>query len=281
MLKLRVITAILMLAVLLPAVFYPAPQAFAAIALVLVGVAAWEWAKLNQLAPLFALAFGAVCAVFCLFTWYAGWFTRPLRLLWFFVGSGWVIGGAWLLYAGAPGWLVIPQWLRLLTGMVALWAAWLAVVQARIMGVNFLFSVLALVWLADIVAYASGRLLGGKLFQRKLAPTISPGKTWEGAVGGMIGVVLLAMVWQVLDFRNLPEQSSLYTRLGSGGLVFLLVAMVFLGAMSVVGDLVESLIKRSVGVKDSSALLPGHGGVLDRIDALLPVLPLTMMLCTI
>jgi phosphatidate cytidylyltransferase len=281
MLKLRIITAILMLAVLLPAVFYPAPQAFAAIALVLVGAASWEWAKLNQLAPLFALAFGAVCVVFCLFTWYAGWLTLPMRLLWLFVGSGWVIGGAWLLYAGAQGWLLVPQWLRLLTGMVAFWAAWLAVVQARIMGVNFLSSVLALVWVSDIVAYASGRLLGGKFFQRKLAPTISPGKTWEGAAGGMIGVVVLALVWQVLDLGNLPEQSSLYTRLGSGGLAFLLVATLFLGAMSVVGDLAESLIKRSVGAKDSSALLPGHGGVLDRIDALMPVLPLTMMLCTI
>jgi phosphatidate cytidylyltransferase len=281
MLKLRIVTAILMLAVLLPAVFYPAPKAFAVVALVLVSAAAWEWAKLNQLASPFALAFGAVCATLCLVTWYAGWLTLSLRLLWLFVGGAWVIGGAWMLYAGANSWLAVPQWLRLLAGMLSLWAAWLAVVQARVIGINFLFSVLALVWVADIVAYATGRLLGGKFFQRKLAPAISPGKTWEGAFGGIIGVVVLALVWRALDTGNSPDQSSLYTRVGSGGLIFLLVAMLLLGAMSVVGDLVESLMKRSVGVKDSSALLPGHGGVLDRIDALLPVLPLAMMLCTL
>lgn len=281
MLKLRIFTAFVMLAVLLPAVFYPAPQVFAAIALVLVSAAAWEWAKLSQLSPASALAFGAVCAVLCLVTWYAGWLARPLRLLWLSVGTGWVIFGAWMLYAGAKGWLAVPQWLRLAGGMLALWAAWLAVVQARVIGINFLFSVLALVWVADMVAYASGRLFGGKLFRQKLAPTISPGKTWEGAVGAMVGVGVLALVWRALDSGSAPDQSSLYTRLGYGGMAFLWVAILFLAAMSVVGDLVESLVKRAAGVKDSSGLLPGHGGVLDRIDALLPVLPLAMMLCTV
>jgi len=96
--------------------------------------------------------------------------------------------------------------------------------------------------------------------------------------GGMLGVLLLAFGWRYLDASNAATVPSLYTHLGQNGLVFLLIGAVFMAAMSVVGDLIESLVKRSAGVKDSSALLPGHGGVLDRIDALLPTLPLAMML---
>jgi phosphatidate cytidylyltransferase len=149
------------------------------------------------------------------------------------------------------------------------------------MGINFLFSVLVLVWVADIFAYFAGRSLGGRFFKRKLAPSISPGKTWEGAIGGMLGVVTCAFLWRSLDHSSSMNGSSLYTRLGDVHVSFMVLAVLFLAAMSVVGDLVESLFKRSAGVKDSSGLLPGHGGVLDRVDALLPILPLAMMLGTL
>jgi len=131
-----------------------------------------------------------------------------------------------------------------------------------------------------VVAYFSGRALGGKIIARKLAPSISPGKTWEGALGGFVGVLLVAMLWMLWDSRHPQLPSSLHTLLWQHGAVLALVAWAFLTAMSVVGDLVESLVKRSAGVKDSSGLLPGHGGVLDRVDALLPTLPLAMMLVT-
>lgn len=281
MLKQRIITALLMLALLLPAVLYPDSLAFTAVAVLLIAAAAWEWAKLNQCGPNAALAVGAVCGVLCIATWYVGVLELPWRMLWIVLGSAWVVLGAWLLRAGASAWLEVPQVLRLVGGLFALWAAWVAVAQARKMGINFLFSVLVLVWVADIFAYACGRLWGGRFFQRKLAPSISPGKTWEGALGGMLGVVVLALVWRVLEAGGLPVHASLYGRLGVSGTAFMVLAVLFLAAMSVVGDLVESLFKRSVGVKDSSALLPGHGGVLDRIDALLPVLPLAMMLATL
>jgi phosphatidate cytidylyltransferase len=170
--------------------------------------------------------------------------------------------------------------LRLVGGVAALWVAWLAVIQARQIGINFLFSVLFLVWVADVFAYFSGRALGGKMFRRKLAPSISPGKTWEGVVGGMLGVIACAFLWRWADSHAFGDVVSIYTQLSTVGTPFMVLAVLFLAAMSVVGDLVESLFKRSAGVKDSSNLLPGHGGVLDRVDALLPILPLAMMLST-
>jgi phosphatidate cytidylyltransferase len=141
--------------------------------------------------------------------------------------------------------------------------------------------VLVLVWAADVFAYFAGRTCGGAVFKNKLAPSISPGKTWEGVVGGLCGVLICALVWLWLDGQMPAQPSSIYTRLNVNGMGFMVLAVVFLGAMSVVGDLVESLFKRSAGVKDSSNLLPGHGGVLDRVDALLPTLPLAMMLVSL
>lgn len=281
MLKQRIITALLMLAILLPSIFYPAPAAFGVVALVLVSAGAWEWARLNQCGPTVALAAGGLCAGFCAVSWYVGLLNHPLRLLWTLSGSAWVVLGAWLLYVGVNAWVKVPKALRMVGGILALWVAWLAVTKARMMGINFLFSVLVLVWVADISAYFAGRLLGGRFFHRKLAPSISPGKTWEGVCGGMVGVVLCAFVWRSFDGAAISDQSSLYSRLGAMGSAFMVLAVLFLATMSVVGDLVESLFKRSAGVKDSSGLLPGHGGVLDRVDALLPILPLAMMLSTL
>jgi phosphatidate cytidylyltransferase len=162
--------------------------------------------------------------------------------------------------------------------VLALWLAWVAVVQARMAGINFLLSILVLVWVADVFAYFAGRALGLKFTRSKLAPSISPGKSWEGVWGGMAGVLVLALAWSWADRHFGAAVPSFYSLLLARGAWFLLLAVVFMAAMSVVGDLVESLVKRSVGVKDSSGLLPGHGGVLDRVDALLPTLPLAMML---
>jgi phosphatidate cytidylyltransferase len=163
-------------------------------------------------------------------------------------------------------------------GVLALWLAWLAVVQARSLGINFLLSVLTLVWAADIFAYFAGRAFGLRFTRGKLAPSISPGKSWEGVWGGLAGVLCLAIAWVAADRYWQADVASFYTRLYGAGWWFLAIAVVFMVAMSVAGDLVESLIKRSAGVKDSSGLLPGHGGVLDRVDALLPTLPLALML---
>jgi phosphatidate cytidylyltransferase len=208
---------------------------------------------------------------------------KPMPMLWLLAGSAWVLVGGFLLRLGVAGWSGIARPLRLVGGMAALWLAWLAVAQARVMGINFLLSVLLLVWAADIFAYAAGRTLGGRFTKNKLAPAISPGKSWEGVWGGVAGVVLLAVVWAWLERSGASALSgSLYARLwAQHGVLVMLLGVMFLAAMSVVGDLVESLVKRSAGAKDSSGLLPGHGGVLDRVDALLPAVPLAMMLVSL
>jgi len=273
MLKQRIITAAVLLAILLPALFWPAPAPFAAVTLVLIAAAAWEWGRLNGLAQAGSLLAAAICLLLCAASWYAGLLGRPLPLLWSIAGALWVLAGAWLLRAGVAGWPGIPRPMRLAGGVLALWLTWLAVAQAREIGVNFLLSILVLVWVADISAYFAGRSFGLKFTKNKLAPAISPGKSWEGVWGGMAGVLVLALVWTAADRAAGASIPSLYTRLAGVGWWLLVIAAFFLAAMSVVGDLVESLVKRSAGAKDSSKLLPGHGGVLDRIDALLASMP--------
>ena len=278
MLKQRVITALVLLAILLPALFWPTPYPFAAVVLVLIAAAGWEWARLNGLAMGGALAVGAVCLALCAGAWSAGMLAQRAPGLWAVAGGLWVICGALLLNRGVAGWPRIPRPLRLVAGVLALWAAWLAAAQARVIGINFLLSVLVLVWMADIAAYAAGRAFGLRFTKRKLAPAISPGKSWEGAWGGMLGVLVLALAWTWADHALDARVPSLWTRVAALGWWLLPIAAVFLAAMSVVGDLVESLVKRSAGAKDSSNLLPGHGGVLDRVDALLPTLPLALFI---
>jgi len=278
MLKQRVLTALVLLMVLLPALFYAHPEPFFVFAGLFIAAAGWEWARMNGLTSNASLAAGGLCAAACVVMWASGILTEQLPRVWLLAGSVWVLAGAWILKAGVPAWAQVAVSVRLGLGLAALCLTWLAVAQARLLGTNFLLSVLALVWMADIGAYFSGRALGGRFTRSKLAASISPGKSWEGVWGGMLGVVLMAMVWRFADAASGAAVPSFYTLLGAKGLSFLVLAVVFMAAMSVVGDLVESLVKRSVGVKDSSALLPGHGGVLDRVDALLPTLPLAMML---
>ena len=278
MLKQRVITALILLAILLPALFYPSPDPFCAITLVLIAAAAWEWGRLNGCGNAAALLLGAACVLLCVGSWALGLLAMPTPWLWRVVGAAWVLAGAWLLRAGVAGWPSIARPVRLIGGLAAVWLAWLAMAQARVIGINFLLSILLLVWVADIFAYFAGRAFGTRFTKGKLAPAISPGKSWEGVWGGMAGVILLAVLWVWADAAWQAPVASFYSRLADKGWWLLLLAVLFMAAMSVVGDLVESLIKRSAGVKDSSGLLPGHGGVLERVDALLPTLPLAMML---
>jgi phosphatidate cytidylyltransferase len=137
---------------------------------------------------------------------------------------------------------------------------------------------MCIVWAADVAAYFGGRALG----RRKLAPSISPGKSWEGVWSGMLGALALAWAWiAVENVWSAAGPSVFSVLLARHGLVLLAVSLIALCALSVVGDLIESMAKRAVGAKDSSRLLPGHGGVLDRIDALLPVLPAVMALVSL
>jgi len=278
MLKQRVITALLLLAVLLPALFAVSPWPFAILTLVMIGAAGWEWSRLNGAPGVPALLFGAGVAAACGATLIALGMRAPPSWCWWLAGLIWVLGGTFALRGGPSRWPHVSRLLRLVLGTLALWAAWLAMVQAKAVGINYLLSIFCLVWMADIAAYFGGRAFG----KRKLAPAISPGKSWEGVWSGMAGVVLLGFAWvHGIDTHVRVDSPSLFTQLVSHLGVLSLLCIVFLCAMSVVGDLFESLIKRAVGAKDSSQLLPGHGGVLDRVDALLPVFPLALALSSL
>ena len=274
MLKQRVITALVLLALLLPALFAPTAEPLAGLTLILMAAAAWEWGRLNGLGMRGALRLAALCLILCLLVWHFGWAYDMPWDVWTPVGGVWVLVSAWFIHRGVPAWGQTSQALRLIGGLIVLCVTWWAVYRAKVMGINFLLSILALVWMADIAAYFAGHAFG----RRKLAIHISPGKSWEGVWGGMTGVMAMALVWSWADTQWSLDGLSVYSRLAEHGWFFMVLAVVFLTAMSVVGDLMESLVKRSAGMKDSSGLLPGHGGVLDRVDALLPTLPLALML---
>jgi phosphatidate cytidylyltransferase len=269
MLRQRVITALVLMALLLPSLMFASAWPFVLFCVVLMAGAAWEWARLNGGSAVslgLAGALVALCGAALVF----GWTVRAPVQLWWAGVLVWVLGVGWVLRAGVAAWGGHARPLRWLLGLLLLWLAWLAILNARQLGINFMLSVFCIVWMADIAAYFGGRAFG----RRKLAPTISPGKSWEGVWSGMLGVGLLAIAWLLVDRSFAIDSPSVFSHLLSGfGWFGTALAVMFLCALSVVGDLFESLVKRSAGAKDSSRLLPGHGGVLDRFDALLPVVP--------
>jgi phosphatidate cytidylyltransferase len=275
MLRQRVITALVLVALLLGSLSTPNPWPFALLTLALMAAGGWEWGRLNQAGAPLSLCMGASVALGGAAALLAGWTEHAPQALWWTVAALWVAGSGFGLRSGPASWPQLPRMARWVLGLVALWAAWLALAQARGLSINFMLSVLCLVWMADVAAYFGGRSFG----RRKLAPSISPGKSWEGVWSGMLGVALLAAFWIWLDGLGGFDGPSLYTRLlASLGFAGLVLALLALCGLSVVGDLIESLVKRAAGAKDSSRLLPGHGGVLDRVDALLPVLPAALAL---
>ena len=278
MLGQRVLTAVVLLALLVPALFAALDWPFNLLTLLLIGAAGWEWGRLNQAGAILSLAMGAALALSCGAALAVGWTEHAPQLVWWLAALVWVAAGAVALRSGPSSWPHLPRPVRWVLGLAALWAAWLAISHARSIGINFILSVFCVVWAADIAAYFGGRRFG----KRKLAPTISPGKSWEGVYSGMAGVFVLAAIWSAAETRIATDSLSLFGQLRQHlGLVAGLAALAFLAGMSVVGDLIESLVKRAAGAKDSSALLPGHGGVLDRVDALLPVFPLALALLSL
>jgi phosphatidate cytidylyltransferase len=278
MLAQRVLTAVVLVALLLSTLWLRSPWPFMLLTLILISAAAWEWARLNGLASSGAWLSAVALAAIGLLAAMALSAMNDAPALWWLAAGAWFVGGILVLRGGPPRWSALPQAVRIVVGLALLGVSWWALAQARVIGVNYLLSVMCVVWMADIAAYFGGRAFG----RRKLAPTISPGKSWEGVASGMLGVLLLAAAWMAFDARVASDSASLFTQLKQRfGVPTMMLAVLCLVAMSVVGDLFESLIKRAVGAKDSSALLPGHGGVLDRIDALLPVLPCALAITTV
>ena len=272
MLGQRIVTAVVLLALLVPALLAQSVWPFALLTLTLLAAAGWEWGRLNGAPQAISLTLSLCLLLACAGLGPAAVQRTIPAELWFIWAAGWVLGGAWVLRRGVLGWQDSSRQLRWLLGVLLLCGAWAALVSARAQGLAYVLSVLCLVWVADVAAYFGGRAFG----RRKLAPSISPGKSWEGVWSGMAGVAVLAWAWVTLAVDAGPSVFSLllerYGFVGGGALLMLLCGM------SVVGDLFESLVKRAARMKDSSQLLPGHGGVLDRIDALLPVFPLALAL---
>jgi phosphatidate cytidylyltransferase len=264
----RVATALVLMAILLPSLFWFGPLAWGLVSLAFLTVAAFEWTRLlgqPKRAPWVA-ALVAILGLGYLFVREQGW-TQNGWLLWIAIAltSFWTIEGARRLRSGdarSGGW---PLAVALLLG------CWFAMYELRLMSVLALLSSMAVVWVADIAAYFVGRAFG----QRKLAPQISPGKSWEGAIGGAFFVVVISLIAAALPMLtgSLPQQL-----IAQWSPVLAVPLLLGLAALSVVGDLHESLLKRLAGVKDSGKSLPGHGGVLDRVDALIPVMPACLMI---
>ncbi|WP_175692903.1 phosphatidate cytidylyltransferase [Burkholderia ambifaria] len=271
MLKTRVLTAVVMLAVLLPVTLFAPLTAFGALIGVVLVFAAWEWARLLKLGAAGSVVYAIAAAAALAATAPLGVGAASSRPLFMAAGVFWLLVGPFSLRRKPE--LAGGVWRAFLlaAGLVVFAACWHALVAARAEGVPFVLSLLLVVWLADIGAYFAGKAFG----KRKLAITISPGKSWEGAIGGWLAVMVVAGVAMAAHWFEPTLFSAFAARYGMPGAW---AALTLLVAYSVIGDLFESLLKRQAGVKDSSGLLPGHGGVLDRVDALLPVLPLAMLL---
>lgn len=273
MLKIRVMTAVLLLAVLLPVLFSGYQPAVDAVVTVFFAAAVWEAFRLFQSRAALAVA-AAWTAAFA----YTFLFSTGLQQASFWLAIGvaiWLIRFAPSLKLGLPPLQGMGNTMLSMVYAVTLVSCFVAILLLFARGPVYLLSVMAVVWAADIFAYFSGKAFG----KHKLAPAISPGKSWEGAVGGMAAVLLLAAA-TVLLAPSVPLLQDTFAvrladRMGWGVMLAVLVLVV---AASVVGDLFESMLKRRAGMKDSSNLLPGHGGVLDRIDALVPVLPIAALI---
>ncbi len=274
MLKTRVLTAAVSLAVLLSALFLLPRNGWIAFCAVLLGIAAWEWGALAGLAA----AGRSIYTGFVI-----GLFVLP-EVLEISRADGLYVP-IWVYCAAALFWIIlVPLWmwrrpqmdgrvLSLTAGAIALVPAFAAAVDLRSVRPSLLVAVLATVWISDSAAYLIGRRFG----KRKLAPAISPGKTWEGVAGALAAVALYALAWASLSG---PAGLSLGTGRAQLAPAWILPVLLGLAVAGMIGDLFESLIKRQAGVKDSGALLPGHGGMLDRIDAPLAVLPLAVLAFT-
>lgn len=259
MLKTRIITALILAMLFSIALFRSSDQIWAMVTLFATLLAVWEWSnliKLNKPQTALNLACAVSVAAMVLLSpslpsaYYIDFFTLALlslaTLFWLFL---------------APIWLVSRMQFnnRLLMaalGLCLLLSTWLALIGLQRISPWLLLAVMATVWLADSAAYFAGKQFG----RHKLAVAISPGKTWEGVAGALLAVTLYGLL--ICYYWHISR--------------WLVVALWFMVILSVMGDLFESLLKRQAEVKDSSQLLPGHGGVLDRIDGLLPTLPVVL-----
>ncbi len=264
MLKQRVITAVGLLLGLLFALFVLPSPLWSLLVTLVVMQGTWEWSKLAQMSRFTAMAYMVVTFILFLLILFMYVVLHPHLMRNVQISIYLVTAAFWIALVPAwfkHGWSIRNPLLLAVLGWIVLIPTGMAMIDLRAASPSpwWLLGVMGLVWMADISAYFTGRFLG----KNKLAPRISPGKTWEGVAGAMIGA-LAYVVW-VMSVSGMSQRYSL--------IFFAIVGV----ALSVIGDLFESAIKRLAGVKDSGTLLPGHGGLLDRIDALTSTLPLAAL----
>ncbi len=272
MLRQRIVTALVLVAILAIVLTVAAPYGFAPFALLMVGIVIGEWLALlgfrrsdciwvpaMTMIVLWAAHTSRIADAVSLVFW------SVAAIVWIALALGLFVRGS---FPDVARWRVVHA----LLAIVLPAACWFGLVDAYLdRGLAYLVSILATVWAADIAAYFAGRAFG----KRKLAPAISPGKTWAGAIGGALAALVFAIVT-----TTVPAFVDTYFAVLARAwpVVAVLAAAVVLMALSVVGDLFESHLKRQRGVKDSGRLLPGHGGAFDRLDALLPIVPVALLL---
>jgi phosphatidate cytidylyltransferase len=270
MLRTRALTAVVGLTLFLSALFFLPKSGWVAFCAAILAVAAWEW---GGLAGFGTFGRGAYAALL------VATFVSPRFLE---IASQGLQIPIDAYYASAFFWMIlVPAWLwwrprvgaplMLAVGVVALVPGFAALVDLHgIVGPVQLLAMLAIVWISDSAAY----LIGSAFGKHKLAPSISPGKSWEGVLAALVAVIIYALAWaRIGGAEGLPGGPG---RLPAGEGWFI-AALIGLAVVGMIGDLFESLLKRQAGVKDSGTLLPGHGGMLDRIDAPMAMLPFAVL----
>lgn len=257
MLKLRILTAFILIPLVIGGIFYLSPLYFMAITTIIILLGAWEWSRLSGLIAITKRALYVViqCLVLLMlmiFSTFSQWQGILIFGLIF-----WAFLSIYLVWARRRAVLpTIPMMIRMSLGWLIMTLCWIAIQALHIIPFYLLFMLL-IIWLADTAAYASGRLWG----QHLLAPTLSPKKTWEGMIIGLVVTFLVGFLIQTF-FKG--AKPSLWE---------ILVLILVTSLAAIAGDLFESQLKRLEGLKDSGHLLPGHGGILDRIDSLLAAAP--------
>jgi phosphatidate cytidylyltransferase len=261
MLLQRTLTALVLAPLVILIILLSSDAVFAVIVSAAFLAALWEWSQLSGLKSQ-PWRSGLLLLATCVFAWL--WWARATALTPLLLAAGvawWLLACLWLrhfAFAAAPTRENLA--LKLLAGAFVIVPTWVALTSIHAHqphGQWWTLLALVIVWASDIGAYFSGRTFG----KRKLAPQISPGKTWAGAYGAMAAGVLVALIgsW-LLDVRGVPLIA-----------IGLLAAVTV--AVSIVGDLIESLMKRHAQVKDSGSIFPGHGGLMDRLDSVFAALP--------
>jgi phosphatidate cytidylyltransferase len=280
MLKTRVITAVVLLALFIPILFFSPAIILSLVISVVISLASWEWGRFiwgvqSKYPIYYSLMIQGFLAIlmYCIEGNNQELITRlsdfMLVTLWVSI-IFWLIVVPFILSKKLQFSIKKNTPLLAIAGVIVFLCDWYAFILLREKGLWVLLSVLMIVWTADIGAYFTGKKFG----KHKLAPQLSPGKSIEGAIGGMVAVCILGLIFfsfniSTMNFFNVIGQQSSW--------IILIPLSLFLAGMSVIGDLFESQLKRLSGMKDSSGLLPGHGGVMDRLDALLPVLPIAAL----